>query len=504
MWRLSTLNLMQKGFTHQIFCKENPLVFGKTIGTVSQKRLKSDVYRISNNLKLSLISPLKNEWVKKECKRGVKNCIGNKNFEMWNEYRFIDPRVIRPVDSNEYFVLNFYVSVSDVFPKISTEEFKRRAQENLSKLEIFNIALKRINNHYFFIRKPFKIHVEEVEYNESEEMDYYLKNEDDIVIPFESFQEKDDTDVRYLFKFKICQLKKSNQTKITITASHVICDGRSLFNVRECIQKIVIGEILETNNDKVANFGGRERFKNLDKSFDHPPKVWDEIRELPILPKLNPPFEYVTSHKIFNYRPISEFIKKTGISVQSMLMVMLTRATRRYKNLPKDSSLWNGVACDVRDSPYATEEFKKRKFYHNASGFYVKLNGQSTLMDDLEYCKIQLKEAKKSNTDIQQMISCISVIDPITFEYVPNGNYPGAHTHAIVKSTNLGRVNGNFPLFFLSYDPMADYNFYVHSYHTDDKLFISTFRPINFDRSYLNYINEEMNKIFIPENIFKN
>eukprot|EP00833_Pecoramyces_ruminatium_P014411 jgi/Orpsp1_1/1188443/evm.model.d7180000064898.1 len=53
-----------------------------------------------------------------------------------------------------------------------------------------------------------------------------------------------------------------------------------------------------------------------------------------------------------------------------MLMAMLTRATRRYKNLPKETPLWNGIPINCRASSYATEEYKKRQFYLNVSGIY--------------------------------------------------------------------------------------------------------------------------------------
>jgi len=94
---------------------------------------------------------------------------------MWKEYRAIDPRVIRPVDGNELFILNCYPHFTDVYPKISTEEFKKRIHENFSKFEFFNLAIKKINGHHFFIRKPFKVHFEEEAYTEDKEILLNLK-----------------------------------------------------------------------------------------------------------------------------------------------------------------------------------------------------------------------------------------------------------------------------------------------------------------------------------------
>eukprot|EP00833_Pecoramyces_ruminatium_P014413 jgi/Orpsp1_1/1188445/evm.model.d7180000064899.1 len=203
-------------------------------------------------------------------------------------------------------------------------------------------------------------------------MENFLKKEDKLPIPYHPIQEKDDKDVQALISFRICQLKKSNQTKITISVGHSLADGRTVFTIMDCIRRIINGETLERNDEKLPNFGGMERFKNVDERFHYPPKVWSEIPKLSILPKINPPYNYVITHKIFDYKPISKFIQENDITVQAMLMAMLTRATRRYKNLPKETPLWNGIPINCRASSYATEEYKKRQFYLNVSGIYVK------------------------------------------------------------------------------------------------------------------------------------
>jgi len=419
--------------------------------------------------------------------------------DYWKDYKTEDPRIIRPVDGNEFFVANSYINITDVFPKISTEEFKKRAEENFSKLAVFNLAFKQINGHFFFIHKPFKMHLEEVKYTEDEEIENYLKKDEENVIPYEFIQEKDTIS---LFSFKICQLEKSNQTKITLSVCHAIADGRSVFTLMDYVRKVVNGESLEENDETLTNFGGIERFKNLDESFYSPPKVWNEIPELSLMPKMQPPFKYVMPHTIFDYAPIKNFVKENGITIQAMLMAMITRATRRYKNLPKETPLWNETACNAKASPYATEEFKKRQFYCNVGHLFVKVVGQSNLMEDLKHCMAQLKEAQKSNDEVRQLVSCGSIIDPETLKFVPKGRFPDPNVQAVVKSTNIGKVNGNMPLFTISNHPFF-YTFYIHSYHTEDKLFITLIRPVNFDETYINYVMEEMNKIFIPENISK-
>ncbi|OUM63719.1 hypothetical protein PIROE2DRAFT_61098 [Piromyces sp. E2] len=499
MLELYRLNLFPKRTIQPL----NSLFLGKVNSTICQRRLKSNIYNSQNNFKINLSNPLNKELNTREFTRSLKyNGIGSKNNEMWKEYKAIDPRIIRPVDGSEFFVVGWYINIIDVFPKISTEEFKKRAEENFSKIELFNLALKRIQGHLFFIRKPFKIHLEEIEYTEAEEIENYLKNEEDMILPYEPIQEKNDEGVQALFNFKICQLEKSNQTKITLSINHTISDGRTAFTIMDYIRKIINGESIEKNDEGLTNFGGIDRFKGIDESFYNTPKIWNEISHLSLLPKIKPPFKYIRPHIIFDYKPISKFIHENGISIQAMLMAALSRATRRYYNLPKETPIWNSTPSDTRFSPYATEEFRKRKLYCNIGVMYVKLVGQSNLMEDLKYCMAQLKEAKKSNNDVRQLVCCSSIVDPKTLIFTPKEGFPNPFTNSIIISSNIGKVNGTIPLLTSSIDPNT-YAFTVNSYHTDDKLFVALLRPINFDKAYIDIVTEEIYKIFIPENISK-
>jgi len=496
--------ILQKGIT-QTLLKGNYSLLSRTSNFIYQKRLRSDLCNIKNDSKLILTSPLNlnNVSIKREFTRGLNDgVIGKKNNEMWKEYRAIDSRVIRPIDTNELFITNAYLNATDVFPKISTEEFKKRAEKNFPKIELFNIAFKKINGHLFFIHKPFKLYLKEVEYTEDEEIENFLKTKDKMIIPYEPIQVEDDKDVQALISFKICQLKKSNQTKITVLISHSICDGRTIFTIMDYVRKIINGENLERNDEKLSNFCGLERFKNLDKSFYESPKSWNEIPYVPLLPKMKPPFKHVSPHIIFDYKPISKFCHENGISLQAMVMAAITRAARRYNNLSRETPIWISIPSDLRSSPYATEEYKKCQLYCNVGIMYVKLIGQSNLMEDLKHCMAQLKEAKESNDNVRQVVCCTTILDHKTLAFIPSVKFPSQDAQAIINCTNIGKVSGTFPLLTPSYDPNVRV-FTPFMYYTEDKLFLVIYRPYNFDQTYIDIIEEEINKVFIPENISK-
>jgi len=323
-----------------------------------------------------------------------------------------------------------------------------------------------------------------------------------MVIPYEVIQEKDDKDVQALISFKVCQLKKSNKTKITLSINHSISDGRTVFTIMDYIRRIINGESLEKNEEKLTNFGGLERFKNLDESFYKSPKIWNEIPYLPLLPKMKPPFNHVSPHIIFDYKPISKFNRENGITVQAMIMAAASRAARRYNNLSKETPIWISIPTDLRNSPYSTEEYKNNKLYCNVGIMYAKLVGQSNLMEDLKHCMTQLNEAKKTNDDVRQVVSCHTIIDPKTLAFIPKVKFPNQDTQAVINCTNIGKVKGTFPLLTQSVYPYFRV-FTLFIYCANDKLFLVINRPFNFDKTYIDIIKEEINKIFIPENISK-
>jgi len=81
---------------------------------------------------------------------------------MWEQFKEKDSRIIRPINGNEFITVSMNINIVEVFPKFTIEEFKKRAQENLPKIKLFNYALKRIGHHLFWMERPFDLHVKDV------------------------------------------------------------------------------------------------------------------------------------------------------------------------------------------------------------------------------------------------------------------------------------------------------------------------------------------------------
>ncbi|ORX57261.1 hypothetical protein BCR36DRAFT_580678 [Piromyces finnis] len=416
---------------------------------------------------------------------------------MWEEFIKKDCRIIRPLDGYECCLTGSYINVTDIFPRFSIDEFKKNAQENLSKIEIFNFAIKFMDGHSFWIKKPFKIQIEEVEWSENEEIENFLKNEDKITTPHQNVRYEDEKDVINCYLFKLCHLKK-NKTKLTFSALHAVSDGRTIFTMYDILRKIINGEQIEKMNTPLCSFNQMSNFHDLNPSlYNQPPKTWNDIINLSILPKISEPIKYVTIHNIYDYPPISKFCKQNNVTVQAMLIAVASRAARKFNNLPKETPIWNYTPCDARVSPYATETFKNQKFFCNAGALFPCVIGQNTVLDDIKHCMKKLQESIPKLDNIAQILRSALSVDPITLKFTPPEKMPDFHKQAVVASSNIGRVNGNNPLFHLSMDCTNEfYSFATHCYHTENKIYMATIMPINFNKEYISTLNKEMDLIF--------
>lgn len=416
---------------------------------------------------------------------------------MWEKYKKIDSRIIRPMDGYESVLISMYLNIIDVFPEFSIKDFKKNAQENLSNIEFFNISIKLIDKHPFWIKKPFKMSIKELEWKEDEEIDEILKHEHEKITPLEKVYDEDEKDVIVPFLFEICHLK-NNKIKLKFSVIHAMSDGRSIFYMYDLLKKIIKGEKLEKMETPICSFNQRGNFHDLNPSlYSETPKTWKEIKELSILPKLLKPIGYVTVHNIYNYLPVSKFCKENNVTIQAMLFAMATRAARKFNDLPKETPIWNYTPCDARPSKYATEIFKNQKFFCNAGALFPCAIGQNTLIEDIKYCNEKLLESKETYDNIAQILMSGNSVDPNTLEYKLPEKMPDFHRQPVTVASNIGKINGNNPLLYLSMDcPNEFYTFATHSYHTDEKIYMATLMPINFDKKYYNCLKEEMDLIF--------
>ena len=420
---------------------------------------------------------------------------------MWDEYKKIDNRIIRPLEGFEFILTTGHLYITDYFDFFDTKSFIDKCNNILTKIEPFNYSIKKMNNYFFWIKKPFKILLEEKKYKEIEEYEKYLEEEKNIIIPGLSLIDPEEKDIQLLFKFSLCQLK-NNKTKLTFYANHVICDGRTIFSIYEIIKKIINNENIEYDKikDTLCSFGQLSNYQNINSDlYEKVPENWLNISKtkLHILPKIKAPIYYINQHFIYDYLPISKFTKENKVSVQAMLTAMITRVVRKYLKLDNNQRIWNNTPCDSRPSIYSTENMKKRIFFCGASSVFPEIIGKDNLMEDIKYCYEQIKKAVNNLEHIIGILMLGNSIDSSTFKFKIIEGFPNFNLNPITTSSNIGKINGNTPLFGLCYDcPGEDYTYGIYSYHTEAKLYIMIIKPINSDIEFDSFVQKEMDLIF--------
>ena len=405
------------------------------------------------------------------------------------------------MDGFEFILTNGHLYITDFFDYFESKSFINKCNNILPNIEPFNYSIKKLNNYLFWIKKPFKILIEEKEYKEIEEYQNYLKEEPKIIIPGLTIIDPEEKDIQLLFKFVICQLK-NNKTKLTFIANHAICDGRTIFLIFDIIKKVINNENIEYDKikDSLCSFGQLSNYTNINSDlFEKVPENWLNISKtkLHILPKIKTPIYYINQHYIYDYLPITKFTKENKVSIQAMLTAMITRAVRKYLKLDNNQKIWNNTPCDSRSSVHSTENMKKRIFFCGASSVFPEIIGKNNLMEDIKYCYEQIKKAVDNLEHIIGILLLGNSIDSKTFKFKMIEGFPNFNLNPITTSSNIGKINGNTPLFGLCYDcPGEDYTYGIYSYHTENTLYIMIIKPINCDVEFDSVVKKEMDLIF--------
>ena len=437
-----------------------------------------------------------------------------------------DKNIIRPLDGYEYPLIYNYLTVTDIFPKFNIEEFYICAQNNLPQIDIFNYQIKIIEDYPFWYYKKLELikDLNFIEIKNLEESDYikYLQKEKVCKGLNDNF-DPEDKSIKLSYRFEICQIN-NKQTMIIMRASHVTSDGRTLFNIFEYVRKVIeyiinnksIGDnnllsnvFLEKKEVKICPFGQYDNYKNLDKKiFENPPEKWLEIPLRKIIPDLEidektdkEKIYYINQHYIFDYKKINDFCNKNKVSIQSMLITMLSRATRKYYNLPEETPIYNYTPCDSRPSELAKESLKNREFFCGAGALFPKTIGQGNLIRDIQYNYNSMKECIPKLENIIQIMRSSITINKDTLEFTPETKMPSFSKQACTCSSNIGKVKGNLPAFGICIDidknnAKSDYIICFDSIHTEKNLIIVAIRPNFINKNYYNTIIEEMNIIF--------
>ena len=426
---------------------------------------------------------------------------------MSNELTFADSgKVLGPTDGMEGFPCEEWLNVSCAIP-YDTKSFeeintnlKLTYPQLLKDFPQFRLKIVKIKDY------P---HWQYAENNEIKFEDIISIQEDyDDSIP-RSFP----LDKNPIWRLHLINLKEKKSTKIKFFASHAIADGRSAFLFLDLFTNIAINQKYSDFFEQAKNlpiltsFHKKEYFTEEIQNNIKMPESWNKLIEYNLYPKVDLPSYIVNTQWDFDYPPISKFLRKIGVTPQSLLMVMYQRALRKYHEGKIDKiGLGFHTHINCQRTKYCKDIFKKFAFFQTAGVALIFIDKyHENIIDDLLYCKDKLKDAMDSPE------SCICycyesyLVNEKTLEINIPEKMPNVYKHNLIFVSNLGKVcvGKKDVKFGLKFDVTEEgYWPNLYCFNNNETFSLVLLHPNNIDKKFVDVIHDTSKEIL--DFIYKN
>lgn len=176
------------------------------------------------------------------------------------------------------------------------------------------------------------------------------------------------------------------------------------------------------------------------------------------------------------------------------MMAIAERAMRKYHK-GKIDDLPLAVVCptNTRQSKYATEIYKKGKFFSAAGHQLIFINHQDSLMNDIKHCKEEL--IKVSNTTESCVTFCYEegFIDKEKKEIKIDENTPYLCKYNLIFANNIGKVCLGREDITVTYK-INEYEYFIGLYCLNNgKIWsVISIHPYNIEKEFISTIYDSL------------
>ena len=411
-------------------------------------------------------------------------------------------RVIRPVDGYESGESAIWISLTDEIEDIGVdaETLSKLLPPVLSKYDVFNMTITTTGGKGYWTWLPVLetgVPVESVPW--VDELPAVEENRA-FLPPWGA-----------LFRVALSVSPKDSSGKqrgrLTVYASHAICDGRTLESLHRVVRSAVPGQpgTADLPNQGLCAFGQAANFTLPPEAYSSAPASWDFK-----LGRMIPDFaaeHYVEVYSDYDNTPIRSYCRKHGVSTQGVMMAIMERAYRAYNKAPDDAPIYSNYMIDSRHHAAATAEFRTTKFFCGAaSGFPVVFGQGKGIGADIAHCTQRMREDFATNDGVVQTVRIARCINPDTLEYTPltGSPFPDYGKMPITVSTNIGRFNSCAKPRVGVHIKCIPTSYFVilYGYSTHERMYFLTLRPRNLDPVFAKTIEDEINAVmkYVSEN----
>lgn len=403
--------------------------------------------------------------------------------------------IIRPVDGYESGESAIWISLTDEIEDvdIDPDTLSKLLPPVLSKYDVFNMTITPIDGKVYWTWLPVLetgVPVESIPWAEELPLE-----EENRTFPPRS----GDPMFRIALSVPPKESASPRRARLTIFASHAICDGRTMENLHRVVRSAIPGQpgTEDLPNQGLCGFGQAGNFTLPPDSYKCAPPSWD-FKTGRMIPDFAAE-HYVEVYSEYDNEAIRAYCRKHHVSSQGAMMAIMERAYRKYNKVPYDTPIYSNYMLDARHHRAATKEFSETKFFCGAASGYPVVIGQGEdIGADIAHCTEKLREDFATNDGIVQTVRIARCINEETLEYSPlTGPYPNYGEMPITVTTNIGRFDSCArPRVGVHIQCIpSSYFIILYGYSTLKKMYFLTLRPRNLDPVFSKIIADEIDDV---------
>jgi len=306
-----------------------------------------------------------------------------------------------------------------------------------------------------------------------------------------------------LWRVYISQI--DDKTKIRVSGSHCILDGRGIFDLFDLITTYALNKELNEklksyqNQPVLYSYGKKEWYtpEITEKKIDDPYKHF-HLPERMINPTVTLPSYMTNTQWDVAYPPISKFCRKHGITPQGILMAIQNEAIRMYNQGEIDDlSIPTYIPIDIRPHSYATDVVRKSFFFSHVGFILPFMENEKDMMKNMKNCTRLLKESLNTTQFFDDSYYSANCRNRETGEFHFSENYP--NPYHLVFASHLGLVGGEFKDIQFRNHSYLEENMYwatFYGFHNKDIFSFMFSVPNNTPKEYFNSVKETSLKYF--------
>lgn len=297
---------------------------------------------------------------------------------------------------------------------------------------------------------------------------------------------------------------------VKVFVSHGFCDGRTLFDIltlfaffaregaapKSPLPEAFAGRSMKGKEDRVLEslpLAKEDWFApDVVSTLKGTPASWKRVVECALTPAVELPSHSVPTQWTFEYRPVVDFCKKHGVSIQGLAGAVEAHAMWTFSGSDvKEIAVF--TPTDMRRSPFSAEAIKKGTFFAHAGFVLSFVPRRDTLLEEILGSAESLRAAVSTPEAAQVVLFQSGSPRAAEGEITP---LPDCGRNNIVYASHIGRICGveglRNPSFAISNPVWGEKGYWpsLYVFHSNDVINFTFVHPHNVSENFVNAVRD--------------